>query len=97
MKYVTTMALIATAMLAAPAGHADPDPFKPDLGANYCPGGGGPAPELFCDGVPYPDGTYWHAVKRGSFVLVQCFVQGTWPQPPIPLPARPDGCGRGAP
>jgi hypothetical protein len=40
MKHVMTMALIAAAMLDAPAGHADPDPHKPDVGANYCPGGG---------------------------------------------------------
>jgi hypothetical protein len=31
MKHVMTMALIATALLAAPAGYADPDPHKPDL------------------------------------------------------------------
>ena len=37
-EHVMTMALIAAAMLAAPAGHADPDPHKPDLGGNYCPG-----------------------------------------------------------
>jgi hypothetical protein len=104
MKHVMTIALIATAMLAAPAGHADPDPHKPDLGANYCPGGGtvdpsSPGPS--CDGVPYPDGSYWHATQRGtsgmnSFVVVQCVKQGTWPQPPVPLPAPPDGCGRAA-
>ncbi|MDT5355973.1 MAG: hypothetical protein QOJ56_4505, partial [Mycobacterium sp.] len=38
MKYVMTLALFAAAMLAAPVGHADPDPHKPDLGAHYCPG-----------------------------------------------------------
>jgi hypothetical protein len=98
MKHVMTMALIATAMLAAPAGHADPDPHKPDLGANYCPGGrtadpSSPAPT--CDGVPYPDGSYWHAIQRGttsSFVVVQCLKQGTWPQPPVALPAPPGSC-----
>ena len=31
MKHVMTVALIATAMLTAPLGHADPDPHKPDL------------------------------------------------------------------
>ena len=101
MKHVMTMALIATAMLAAPAGHADPDPHKPDLGGNYCPGGGTPSPEPSCDGVPYPDGSYWHAIQRSTsgmntFVVVQCVVQGTWPQPPVPLPAPPGGCGRAA-
>jgi hypothetical protein len=112
MKHVMTMALIATAMLAAPAGHADPDPHKPDLGGNYCPGGGtvgAPSPEPYCDGVPYPDGSYWHATQRGtsgmnSFVVVQCVMpapapgpfSGLVPQPAGPLPAPPDGCGRAA-
>jgi hypothetical protein len=112
MKHVMTMALIATAMLAAPAGHADPDPHKPDLGANYCPGGAtvdpsSPGPS--CDGVPYPDGSYWHATQRGtsgntSFVVVQCVVpapapgpfSGLVPQPAGPLPAPPGGCGGAA-
>ena len=69
MKYVMSIVLIATAMLAAPAGHADPDPHQPDVGANYCPGGAGvgdPSPEPCCDGVPYPDGSYWHAIQRGA-------------------------------
>jgi hypothetical protein len=106
MKYVMTMALIATAMLAAPIGHADPDPHKPDFGANFCPGGGGPSPEPYCDGVPYPDGSYWHAIQRGtsgsSFVVVQCVkpapppgpFAGLLPQPQLtgPLPAPAGSC-----
>jgi hypothetical protein len=109
MKHVMTMALIATAMLAAPAGHADPDPHKPDVGANYCPGGAGvgglpgqPA-EPYCDGVPYADGSYWHAVQRSgtNFTVVQCVVpqpppgpfSGLMPAlPPGPLPAPAGGC-----
>ena len=107
MKHVMTMALIATAMLAAPAGHADPDPHKPDFGANYCPGGATPSPQASCDGVPFPDGSYWHATQRGasgtsSFVVVQCMVpapppgpfSGLLPQVAGPLPAPPGGCGR---
>jgi hypothetical protein len=112
MRHVITMALIATAMLAAPAGHADPDPHKPDVGANYCPGGGAPGDpshEPYCDGVPYPDGSYWHATQHSTssnynFVVVQCVVpapapgifSGLVPQPAGPLPAPPDGCGRAA-
>ncbi len=107
MKHVMTMALIATAMLAAPAGHADPDPHNPDLGANFCPGGATPSPQASCDGVPYPDGSYWHATQRSmsgtsSFVVVECVVpapalgpfSGLVPQPAGPFPAPPDGCGR---
>jgi hypothetical protein len=115
MKHVMTMALIAVAMVAAPAGHADPDPHKPDVGANFCPGGAGvggqpgqPA-EPYCDGVPYDDGSYWHAIQRtagaSSFVVVQCVVpppppgpfSGLMPQlPPGPLPAPAGGCAGGA-
>jgi hypothetical protein len=110
MKHVMTLALIAAATLAAPAGHADPDPHKPDVGANYCPGGAGvgdPSPEHYCDGVPYPDGSYWHATQHvtsasNSFVVVQCVVpapapgpfSGLLPQPQFtgPIPAPPGGC-----
>ena len=102
MKYAMTIALIATAMLAAPAAHADPDPHKPDLGANFCPGGATPAPEATCDGVPYEDGAYWRAINRGapgtaSLVVVQCVKP---PPPPgifgpqltMPVPAPPGSC-----
>ena len=106
MKHIMTLALIATAMLAAPAGHADPDPHKPDVGANYCPGGAsqGP-PEAYCDGVPYADGSYWHAMQRvsggnNSFVVVQCVKPppppgpfgGLIPQPTGPYPAPAGSC-----
>jgi hypothetical protein len=109
-KHVMTAALIATAVLAAPAGHADPDPHKPDVGANYCPGGATPAPEATCDGVPYGDGSFWRATQRGApgtsgFVVVQCVkpapppgpFAGLLPQPqPVgPLPAPPGSCGQG--
>lgn len=106
MKRVMTMALIAAAMLATPAAHADPDPHKPDLGANFCPGGATLAPAATCDGVPYDDGSYWHAMARGtsgnnSFVVVQCvkpapppgIFGGLVPQPTGPLPAPPGSCG----
>ena len=106
-KHVTTLALIATAILAAPAAHAYPDPHKPDYGANYCPGGvttdpASPGPS--CNGVPYPDGSYWRAQQHGtsnSFVVVQCVVPapppgpfGLVPQVPGPLPAPPGSCGQ---
>ena len=91
MKYVMTLALFAAAMLAAPVGHADPDPHKPDLGAHYCPGGGtvdmmSPV-EPSCDGVPYADGSYWRAINRGApgtaaLVVVQCVKP---PPPPGPF------------
>jgi hypothetical protein len=106
-KYLIPMALIATAMLAAPGGHADPDPHKPDFGANYCPGGATAPPDATCDGVPYDDGSYWHATQRGtssnySYVVVQCvkpppppgpFAGLMPPLPPGPIPAGAGGCG----
>jgi hypothetical protein len=101
MKYVMTVALIAVAMLATPASHADPDPHKPDPGAHFCPGGGtvdAMSPlEPSCDGVPYDDGAYWRAINRGapgtnSLVMVQCVKVGHWPQPAIPLPAPAGSC-----
>ena len=107
MKLVMTMASLAVAALAAPLAHADPDPHSPDLGANYCPGGATPAPEATCDGVPFDDGTYWHAIQHGTgnnynFVVVQCvkpppdpgIFGGLVPQVSGPVPA-PNGCGRG--
>jgi hypothetical protein len=105
LKHVTTVALIAIAMLSAPVGHADPDPHKPDVGANYCPGGATPPPQATCDGVPYDDGTFWRATQRSTgssaFVVVQCVkpppppgpFAGLLPQlPPGPIPAPPGGC-----
>jgi hypothetical protein len=106
MKHVITVGLIAAAMLGAPAGHADPDPHKPDLGANYCPGGATPAPQASCDGVPYDDGSYWHAINRGApggsaYVVVQCvkpppspgiFAGLLPPLPPGPIPAPAGSC-----
>jgi hypothetical protein len=107
MKHVMTMALIAIAILAAPAGYADPDPHKPDPGANYCPGGGTvdvSSPQPSCDGVPYDDGAYWRAVRRGtatsSLVVVQCvkpppppgILSGFMPQVTGPIPAPPGSC-----
>ena len=103
MKYVMTMALIATAMLTAPAGYADPDPHKPDLGANFCPGGATPPPQATCDGVPYDDGSYWHSTSpMANYVMVQCVVPppspgifaGLVPQVTGPVPAPPGGCGQ---
>ena len=106
MKHVMIVALAAAAMLATPPGHADPDPHKPDMGANYCPGGATPPPEASCDGVPYEDGSYWHAIQHttsgmNSFVIVQCVkpapppgpFAGLVPQPVGPLPAPPGSCG----
>jgi hypothetical protein len=39
-----------------------------NMQAAYCPGGGmGSQISLaYCDGVPYPDGSYWHTIQYGA-------------------------------
>lgn len=96
----------ATVLFAAPAVAApEPDPHMPNMQAGYCPGGGmGSQISLaYCDGVPYPDGTYWHAIQYGAPMIgrpygllspgLQCVVGGG----PIPQPAPPGGCGGAVP
>jgi hypothetical protein len=96
-----TAAIAACLALAAPA-HADPDPHMPDPSNNYCPGGGAGSMIYmgYCDGVPYPDGSYWHHIQYGIPMVghpagllspgMQCVVNNG---SPIPPPAPPGGCG----
>jgi len=64
--------------------------------------GGGAGSQIsmaYCDGVPYPDGSYWHAIQYGAPMIghpygllspgLQCVVPGG----PVPQPAPPGGCG----
>lgn len=95
---VTTAAAIA---ISAPA-LAQPDPHMPDPQANYCPGGGAGSMIYagYCDGVPYPDGSYWHYIQYGIPMVghpagllspgMQCVINNG---SPIPPPAPPGGCG----
>ncbi len=92
-----------SAVLSAAPAYADPvpDPHMPNMHAGYCPGGGmGSQISLaYCDGVPYPDGSYWHAIQYGAPMIghpygllspgLQCVVGGG----AIPQPAPPGGCG----
>jgi len=67
--FVFAAALAASTMPGSGAmAHADPDPHMPNMQAGYCPGGGiGSQISLaYCDGVPYPDGSYWHAIQYGA-------------------------------
>lgn len=53
----------------------------------------------YCDGMPYSDGSFWHASQYGSPMIfhpytldmprLQCVSGGG----PIPRPAPPGGCG----
>jgi len=104
--FVFAAALAASAVPGVGAvAQADPDPHMPNMQAGYCPGGGmGSQISLaYCDGVPYPDGSYWHAIQYGApmighpFGLVspglQCVVGGG----AVPQPAPPGGCGGAVP
>lgn len=77
------------------------DPHLPDPLHDHCAGGrvGSLMSDGYCDGEPYPDGSYWHAVQhgaatvehpRGWMALVkECVVRdGSGTQP-----APPGGCG----
>ena len=95
------------AVLAAAPVHAEPapDPHMPNMQTGYCPGGGmGSQISLaYCDGVPYPDGSFWHTIQYGAPMIghpygllspgLQCVVGGG----PVPQPAPPGGCGGAVP
>ena len=58
-----------------------PDPRFPNPMIGWCPGGGagGLTGYGFCDGVRYPDGSYWHIIRGdvpfvGSQMRMDCVV-----------------------
>lgn len=93
--------MIAMIAIAPGIAHASGDPHVPNMSASYCPGGGQGSPIYlgYCDGTPYPDGSYWHTIQYGIPVLghdngllspgMQCVVGGGL----VPQPAPPGGCG----
>ncbi len=91
----------AAALLSANApAHADNppmDPRVPNPMIGWCPGGGsgGLTGYGFCDGVRYPDGSYWHVIRgevpfAGSQMRMDCVIDDGSPIPPL---ARHGGCG----
>ena len=104
---LAALGVTAAAVLSAAAAHADPasDPHMPNMQTGYFPGGGmGSQISLaYCDGVPYPDGSYWHTIQYGAPMIghpygllspgLQCVVGGG----AIPQPAPPGGCGGAVP
>jgi hypothetical protein len=97
------LAVAALTFGAAATAHADqPDPHIPNMAAGYCPGGGMGANYwlAYCDGLPYPDGSYWHGLQYGTPVIgrpygllspgLQCVINTGGP---VPEPAPPGGCG----
>jgi hypothetical protein len=103
------LALAVAAAAALPVGQASaepaPDPHMPNMQSGYCPGGGmGSQISLaYCDGVQYPDGSFWHSIQYGAPMIghpygllspgLQCVVGGG----PVPPPAPPGGCGGAVP
>ena len=107
-RYAMIAANAAVALLLTAAGlaAADPDqeqpppgqePHMPNSMMGYCPGGGfGGIGTGWCDGVKYPDGSYWHQVRLpapfvGSTLNLECVIDDGSPVPPQ---APPTGCGR---
>lgn len=51
-----------------PEAFADRDPHMPDGGSLWCQGGlGNVAMIPYCNGLPYPDGSYWHQEAASPF------------------------------
>jgi hypothetical protein len=102
LAFIATTAIFCIAPATAYADPA-PDPHIPDMQAGYCPGGGmgSEAEFAYCDGVPYPDGSYWHAIRYELPAIghpydlvspgMQCVVDPGVGLPPQPAP--PGGCG----
>lgn len=100
-KFVIAIAggvALMTTMLVAPTALADPgsDPHTPNLTTGYCPGGrGGILAVAWCNGVEYPDGSYWHnvAMTGGTFATprfeMNCVINDAFPSG---TPAPPGGC-----
>lgn len=97
----------AVALLSAAPTHADPygsnggmDPHMPNTWQGYCPGGGFGGPmgygTGYCDGIHYPDGSYWHQIRGGipfvgPSISLSCVVDPDGG--PFPAPAPHGGCG----
>lgn len=95
--------LLAGSFIICATAHAAPaDPHIPNPQTGYCPGGGAGSMVIagYCDGVPYPDGSFWHYVQYGYPLIgkpegllgvpMQCVVNSGGP---IPAPAPKGGCG----
>ncbi len=116
MKLVIRTVVFAAALAASAVpgvgavAHAGPDPHMPDPLNGYCPGGGaGNVFEGYCDGLHYPDGSYWHKLNYGATSFPFLMPGQTQPMQlglscvvdpdggPVPQPAPPGGCGGAVP
>lgn len=90
------MLVLAELLMVSPDASADVDEHLPDISALYCPGGSGGVPSVagYCDGAPYPDGSFWHMVSfptvvgPGVYTSVACVVERTG----VPRGAPSGGC-----
>lgn len=70
------------------------DPHHPNVSQGFCPGGGAQLlnGKGWCDGVDYPDGSFWHQVPLPYFgvfrVTTGCYFHGG-----LMLQPAPGGCG----
>lgn len=69
MKRSVAVVLVGVAScVLAPTAQADQDPHIPNGGALWCQGGlGNVALIPYCDGLHYPDGSYWHQTAASPF------------------------------
>lgn len=96
--FAAGMAILAAVAVTPATVHAEPDRHVPNLSAGYCPGGKGgryhsPTGHGYCDGMHYPDGSYWHMIQpnRTAPPTMQCVINpGGGPEP---QPAPHGGCG----
>ena len=70
-----------------------PDPHKPDITKNFCPGGQWGFGRLrVCDGEKYPDGSFWHQWVQNYGFGPQFYYDCVSGGEPIPAPPPPGGC-----
>jgi hypothetical protein len=102
---IAAVVAASTVAFAGPA-YAGPDPHMPDPLDGNCPrGGAGNVLEGYCDGLHYPDGSYWHKISYGATSFPFLMPGQTQPLQlglscvidpdggPVPQPAPPGGCG----
>ncbi|OBK40938.1 hypothetical protein [Mycobacterium kubicae] len=104
MRNAWLLIIVLLLSISLPAvAQADPDPHMPDPHTNFCPGGGSGNPPLFgggnCDGIKYPDGSYWHIEVYGYGTPMPYWEQDFYTVGPncvvdngSPVPAPPGGC-----
>jgi hypothetical protein len=89
--------LAVSAIVSSIPSEAAPwdDPHHPNPGNSFCPGGGVilDTGKGWCDGVDYPDGSFWHSVPMPYFgiyrVATGCYLHGGL----FMQQAPPGGCG----